>query len=73
MLTLEVGYDAVGSGTVYQVALGWWAWEPWAHRLGPWRKPWSDFHAGYPQIGDKRGLGISVINSRGRLPRWTSA
>ena len=34
-LTLEVGYDAVGSGTVYQVAPGWWAWEPCAHRLRP--------------------------------------
>ena len=34
VLTLEVDRDAVGSGTVYQVAPGWWAWEPCAHRLG---------------------------------------
>ena len=73
MLTIEVDYDAVGSGTVYQVAPGWWAWEPCAHRLGPWRKPRPDFRVGYPQIGDKPGLGISVVNGRGRLPRWASA
>ena len=73
MLTLEVGYDAVGSGTVYQVAPGWWAWEPCAHRLGPWRKPQPDFRADYPQIGDRPGLSISMVNGRGRLPRWASA
>ena len=28
---------------------------------------------GYPQIGDKPGLGTSVVNGRGRLPRWASA
>ena len=73
MLTLEVGYDAVGSGTVYQVAPEWWAWEPCAHRLRPWRKPRPDFRTGYSQIGDKPGLGTSVVNGRGRLPRWASA
>ena len=73
MLTLEVGYDAVGSGTVYQVAPVWWTWEPYAHRLGPWRKPRSEFRAGYPQIGDRPGLDTSVVNGRGRLPRWASA
>ena len=65
VLTLEVGYDAVGSGTVYQVAPGWWAWEPCAHRLRPWRKPRPDFRTGYSQIGDKPGLGTSVVNGRG--------
>ena len=73
VLTLEVGYDAVGSGTVYQVLAGWWAWEPYVHRMGPWRQPRPDFRAGYPQIGDRPGLSISVVNRRGRLPRWASA
>ena len=73
VLTWEVDRDAVGSGTVYQVAPGWWAWEPCAHRLRPWRKPRPDFRTGYFQIGDKRGLGTSVVNGRGRLPRWASA
>ena len=73
VLNLEVGYDAVGSGTVYQVAPGWWAWEPCAHRLRTWRKPRPDFRTGYSQIGDKPGLGTSVVNGRGRLPRWASA
>ena len=32
-------------------------------------EPRPDFRAGYPQIGDKLGLGTSVVNGRGRLPR----
>ena len=39
--------------------------EPYAHCLGTWRKPRPDFRAGYPQIGDKPGLGTSVVNGRG--------
>ena len=73
MLSLEVGSDAVANGTVYQVAPGWWAWEHCGHRLGPWRKPRPDFRAGYPQIGNKPGLGIRVVNGRDRLPRRASA
>ena len=28
-----------------------------------------DIRTGYSQIGDKPGLGTSVVNGRGRLPR----
>ncbi len=41
------------------------SWEPCAHHLGPWQKPRPDFRAGYPQIGDRPGLGTSVVNGRG--------
>ena len=49
------------SGTVYQVAPGWWDREPCTHRLGPFAKPQPDLLADGTRIGDKPGLESCVV------------
>ena len=73
MLTLKVGYDAVGSGTVYQVPLDGGLGSP-AHIVWGCRENFGRISVRvHSQIGDKPGLGISVVNGHGRLPRWASS
>ena len=50
------------SGTVYQVAPGWWAWEPYSPHLGPLTTPRPDLLADGTRIGDKPGLETCVVS-----------
>ena len=60
-------------GMVYQVAPGWWAWEPYTNRLGPYWRLRPELLADGTRIGDKTGLETCVVSqvvddSLARLP-----
>ena len=79
LVVYQVVFDGTGlgqtrhRGTVYQVAPGWWAWEPYTHHLGPYWRLRPELLADGTRIGDKPRretcvVRLVVADTLARLP-----